>query len=134
MQTTSRAALWTRRYGWVAYRLVFVALTLDAARSPGFVPHRETVPYPWAPALLTCALLGAQTAALNAVLGPSSANQSWKRVASASTLALLFAALSVVTMVTDMPGYYYTPGLFALTNMFVVPMVGTMLVRHPLRR
>jgi hypothetical protein len=31
-------------------------------------------------------------------------------------------------MVTDMPGYYYAPYLFALVNVAVVPIVGTALM------
>jgi hypothetical protein len=108
----------------VAYWLAFAAFTLDAARNPGFVMHPEEVPYPWGAALTTVALLGVQTAALNAVLMPLRTTRSWRRVAGASALAFLFALLSVVTAVTDMPGYYYAPELFALTNLFVVPLLG----------
>jgi hypothetical protein len=123
----STVGLWVRRYGWVGYWLTFSGYSLTAARNPGFVMDPPSVPYPWAAAFLTCALLGVQTAALNAILRPLSATRSWRRVATASGLALLFAALSLVTTVTDMPGYYYAPGLFALANVVVVPLVGTVL-------
>jgi len=108
----------------VAYWLAFAAFTLDAARNPGFVMHPDEVPYPWGAALITVALLGGQTAALNATLMPLRTTRSWRRVAGASALAFLFALLSIATMVTDMPGYYYAPRLFALTNLFVVPLIG----------
>ena len=117
-----------RRYGWVAYWLAFVAFTLDAAGHPGFVRYPERVPYPWAAALLMCVLLGAQTAGLNAILNPRGAAPSWTRVKAASGLAVLFALVSVVTTVTDMPGYYYAPSAFALVNVIVVPAVGSLLV------
>ena len=68
MRMAPRVASWARRYGWVAYWLYFAARTLEAARNPGYVQHRESVPYPWGAALLTCAVLGVQTAALNAAL------------------------------------------------------------------
>jgi hypothetical protein len=118
---------WARRYGWVAYWLALSGYSLAAARSPGFVSDPASVPYPWSAALLTCGLLGVQCAALNATLRPLSATRSWRRVAAASALALLFGALSLLTTVTDMPGYYYVPGLFALANVVVVPVVGTAL-------
>jgi len=127
IQTGSTVGLWVRRYGWVAYWLAFSGYSLAAARNPGLVADPASVPYPWEAALLTCGLLGVQTAALNAMLRPLSAARSWRRVATASGLALVFAALGVVTAVTDMPGYYYVPGLFALANVVVVPVVGVML-------
>ena len=132
-RTHARAARWARRYGWVAYWLAFAAWTLNEARYPGFVPNPETVPYPWAAALFTCTLLFAQTAALNSLLRPLHATGSWRRVAAASGLALLFAAVSLVTMWTDMPGYYYAPRLFALVNVLVVPLVGAVLAFRPTR-
>ena len=117
-----------RRYGWIAYWLVFVVYTLSAARNPGFVRNPESVPYPWRAALLTCVLLGLETAALNATLRPLSATHSWRRVAGASGLALVLALLSLSTAFSDMPGYYYAPGLFALVNVIVVPLAGAVLV------
>jgi hypothetical protein len=72
-----------------------------------------------------------KTAALNARLRPPSAAQSWRRVAGASGLVLAFAVVSLITFVTDMPGYYYASGVFALTNVIVVPIVGSLLVLHP---
>jgi hypothetical protein len=130
MERTSTVSRWVRRYGWIAYWLVFASYTLGAARNPGFVRNPESVPYPWAAAMLTCVFLGAQTAALNATLRPLSATGSWRRVAAASGLALVFAVLSLITTVTDMPGYYYAPGLFALANVIVVPLVGAVLTLH----
>ena len=75
-----------------------------------------------------CAVLGVQAAALNAALRPLGDRPTWRRVGAASGLAVLFAALSLPTMVTDMPGYYYAPYLFALVNVAVVPIVGTALM------
>ena len=131
---THRLALTARRYGWIAYWLAFASYALAAARSPGFTAHPEAAPYPWVAALLTCALLGVETAALNAVLRPLGPTRSWMWVAAASGLAVVFAALSFVTMVTDMPGYYYVPRLFALVNVVVVPVVGSVLALFPARR
>jgi len=125
---SSNFNLFVRRFGWIAYWLAFVVYTLDAARDPGLVTNPESVSYPWPAALFTCLLFGLQTAALNATLRPLSPTPSWQRVVGASGLALLFAALSLLTTVTDMPGYYYSPGLFALTNVIVVPLVGIILV------
>jgi hypothetical protein len=123
-ETISRPSL-IRRYGWVVYWLAFAAYTLNAARNPGFVRHPEAVPYPWTQAVLTCALLGIETASLNAVLRPLGNSPSVRRVVAASALAVLFALFSVVTLVTDMPGYYYAPRVFAIVNVVVVPLVGT---------
>jgi len=95
---------WARRYGWVAYWPVFVAYTLDAARDPGFVMDPEAAPYPWTAALQTCALLGAQTAALNATLRPMRSRPSWRRVAVASGLALGFAVLSLAKVAMAFAG------------------------------
>lgn len=126
-QRSSAIGVFVRRFGWIAYWLVLASYTLAAARNPGFVRNPDLVPYPWKAALVTCLFLGLQTAALNATLRPLRATRSWRRVATASGLALLFAALSLVTTVTDMPGYYYVPGLFALTNVVVVPLIGVVL-------
>lgn len=134
IHTSPRVGLWARRYGWLAYWFVFAAYTLYAARNPAFVLDPKTAaPYPWVAALVTCALLGAQTAALNAMLRPLSGTRSWQRVAAATGLAVVFAALTLITTVTDMPGYYYAPGLFAAANMFVVPIVGAVLALRPTR-
>lgn len=125
----SRVLSWLGRYGWIAYWLLFVAYTLSAAREPGLLgPNAKDVPYPWRSALLTCAVLGLQTAALNATLRPLASTRSWQHVAIAFGLAVFFAALSAAPVVTDMPGYYYTPIVFALTNVVAVPLVGAILV------
>lgn len=114
-----------RRYGWVAYWLAFAAYTLDAARSPGLVAHPEAVPYPWTQTLVICALLGGEAAALNAMLRPLGDAPTWRRVVAASALAVLFAAGALVMTVTDMPGYFYVPTVFAISNVVVVPLVGS---------
>lgn len=131
IMTHLRLGPFLRRYGWVGYWLVFAALTLDVARNPGFVPHPEAVPYPWVPALVTVALLGVQAAGLNATLRPLSTTRSWRRVAAASGLALVFALLTLASLATDMPGYEYPPKLFALANVLVVPAAGAVLTLYP---
>ena len=119
------------RFDWLVYWFAFAAFTVDAGRYPGFVAHPETAPYPWGAVLFTCALLGAQTAALNATLRRVATTPSWSRVAAASGLALLFAIASTVTFSTDMPGYYYALPMFALTNVIIDPLVGVALVLRP---
>ena len=126
-----RALSWLGRYGWVIYWSAFAVFTLNAARYPGFVPHPETAPYPWVGALVTCALLAAQCAALNATLRPVATTRSWRRVVTASGLALLFGVLSTTMFSSDMPGYYDAPVLFAVANVVLVPLVGAVLVLRP---
>jgi len=111
------------RLGWLTYWFAFSVFTLLAARRPGFVPHPESVPYPWAAALIMCGFLGLQTAALSSVLSPLRERRSWRRVVGASVLALLFGLAGTATFVSDMPGYFAGPLLFAATNVIVVPII-----------
>ena len=128
---TTGALLCLERYGWIVYWLLFVVHILYVSRDPGLVGPNAKHGSPWGPTVLTCGILGAQTAALNATLRPVSSTRSWQQVAIASGLALLFAVLSMAGMRTDMPGYYYTPALFALSNLVVVPLAGATLVLRP---
>ena len=75
-----------------------------------------------------CGVIGFQIGALNVALVPLRVAPTWRRVRNATGLSVLFAALSLATMVTDMPGYYYAPLFVALTNVVVVPVMGIALL------
>jgi hypothetical protein len=109
-----------RRYGLIAYWLVFVLLTLHAGRNRGFVRNRETVPYPWEDVFETCALIGVETAVLYVILRPPTFRRSWRRVLAALLYASILIVISKPAAMFDLPGYLYVPRTFALTTFLVL--------------
>ncbi len=98
---------------WVA----FGPITAEAARSPGFAPNPESVPYPWGAALLTWARLGVEAGIFTLILKPG------HRLPLAFALAAALLFLSVRFYVTDMPGYHYVPGRFHLALVIILGLV-----------
>lgn len=96
------------RYWLLLLWLGFAPITAEAARHPGFVPHPETVPYPWRAALETWGILGIESAAFYLIL------RLRRGIPIAFGIALLLLIASVLTMVTDMPGYSYVPAQYHL--------------------
>jgi len=110
----STASELTRRYGLPLYWLAFAAITLEAARYPGFVSPDAPRAFPWDGVLVTWAILAFATALLHAILRPQTFCRSWGRLAGAIGYAVLLNVLTVATYVTDMAGYVYVPGRFAM--------------------
>jgi hypothetical protein len=73
-ETSNRArrpwTAWLRRYGLSAWWLVFASITIDWARSPGFVDNPQSVPYPWGGVVITWTILAVETGILYAILRP----------------------------------------------------------------
>jgi hypothetical protein len=105
-----------RRYGLIIYWLCFAILTLRAAKYPGLVYHRESVPYPWIGVVTTWIILGAMTSVLYWISRTRKFRYVWQRLAVALVFALILLLFTFLTFVTDMPGYYYVPGQFALAT------------------
>ena len=104
-----------RRYGLIAYWLVFVSLTLHAGSNRGFARNRETVPYPWEDVFETCALIGVETAVLYVILRPPTFRRSWRRVFAALLyVSILRVVINKPAALFDLAGYVYVPETFAL--------------------
>jgi hypothetical protein len=99
------------------YWLVFALCSVDAAREPGFVSDPAHAPYPWLGLLTTWLILALETGLLNLILRPKSFARSWMRLSAAIALYVALSAFSTRTILTDMPGLYYVPGLFHLTTL-----------------
>jgi hypothetical protein len=111
--------------------ILFAAETLRAGHHPGFVMHPEQVPYPWGAVFTVWLILGVEVAVLHAILRPR-LDQPWRRLGIAIVLVGGLAALSLFTLVTDMPGYYYVPGIFHFLTFIVLVTIAA--VRSAARR
>ena len=101
--------------GWFA----FAIYTLDAGRNPGLVRNPDLVPYPWTAVFLTWLVLAAQAFSIAALLRPRALGRRARLWPTAGWLGLQ-SAVGVALTVTDMPGYYYVPTLFAFTAFVIV--------------
>jgi len=109
----SQLARLFRSYWLGLYWLVFAVYTLYAATYPGYVRNPEAIPYPWLGVFCTWGFLAVLTYVFHIVLKPPAFLQSRKRLALAIAIASGLVAISVITMVTDQPGYYYVPMQFS---------------------
>ena len=103
----------------VAYWLLFAALLSRFARSPGFVMHRELVPYPWKTVggeLLLLALLTAWLVRL--VRWPARRGVRWSAELIILAAGLLLLASSF--LVKDLPGDNYGVAWFAVVSLIVL--------------
>jgi hypothetical protein len=105
-----------RRNGLVAYWLLFAVYTLYAAKHPGLVSDSAAVPYPWRGVVTTWIILAVATGILYAILRPPTFRGQGARLGLALLYSLVLILLAFVTFVTDMPGYVYVPGFFALST------------------
>ena len=110
-----------RAHGWlVLYWIVFAYATIVAGRDPGFVPHREAVPYPLKDVVFLCVVLALLVSLLSFVLQPPTRWPRWSQVlVRVVYVALLFCMLAPC-MVTDMPGVVYVPGFFAFATLILL--------------
>jgi hypothetical protein len=118
----------------VALWVICAAITLPAARNPGFVPDREAIPYPWRAVAITWIVLALEATVLRAILHPGRPGRPWGRVlASLAGLGILFLGVLQLS-VTDFPGYSYVPGLFAVLGSLLVCLFGLVRGVRRLRR
>ena len=110
------------RYGLLLLWLAFGPITANAARDPGFVLNGETVPYPWTTAVATWGILGLETAVVYMIL------RRRRGFPIAFTLVALLFAGSVLTTVTDMPGYVYVPSRYHLALLLTLGAAWTFTV------
>lgn len=113
------AGFW-RRYGLGVYWLIFAIYTLQAARDPGLVVHRDAARYPWLGVVATWIELALEVALLGWILRPRTYHRSWGRLAAALAVYAVLAVQSVITSMTDLPGYSYVPGQFHMLTFVVL--------------
>ena len=106
------------------YWLAFVWLGIDWAHNPGFVMHRETVPYPVRDVVIVSGFVALLVAALGLVLlWPSSWNR-WARVGLIVVYVMFLLFLLTAGMVTDMPGIFYVLPAFARATLVLLGALG----------
>lgn len=106
------AALW----------LLGVAGAVASGWSHGFVPPklRATLPYEWRGVLFACAVMGVEALALYGLLFRLRRWGRLRRTLAALALFLALATYGVLTVVTDMPGWYYVNGVWTLFMLLVL--------------
>jgi hypothetical protein len=111
--------------------LLFAVLTFRAGKEPGFVMHPEQTPYPWRAVVLVCLLLAVEVVGLHWIVRPDS-ERPWRRLGLATALFGALSLVSLLTLVTDMPGYYYVPGNFHILTF--AGLITTVAARSVARR
>lgn len=109
--------MFSQRYCLLFYWLVFAALTLYEAQFPGLMLHPEEWRYPWGAVFVVWALLAISVGILYAILRPASFNRSWSRLSGALAYSAILLFLGYISVVTDMPGYYYVFAQFSIATM-----------------
>lgn len=118
---TGRAKL----YGMTAYWTLFAGLAVRQAQFPGLVLEPVPQPYPWRGVFLIWAVLAIETALLYLLVRPIAINLPWKRLLALFGYCISLVMVSALTFVTDMPGHYYVPSMFASLTFLAV---GTIVV------
>ncbi|MDR7149564.1 hypothetical protein J2W49_001513 [Hydrogenophaga palleronii] len=113
-------ALLTRRYCLLLYWLMFALITLYQAQWPGLMLHPERWSYPWRAVAIVWALLAVLVGVLYVILRPETFHRSWGRLAGALVYAAGLLVVGILSVVTDMPGYYYVPAQFSVVTMAVM--------------
>lgn len=111
-----------QRLGFILYWLAFAILTIRQAKHPGLVLHGDLPPFPWRGIAATWIVLAIETLILYVVLRPLSFQAPWKRVGKGFLYATGLVVFTVFTTVTDMPGYYYVPGIFAVVTFLCITL------------
>jgi len=115
-----RAASYFRRYALIAYWLAFALYTLYMAQFPGLVYPPRPFEYPFRAVMMVWVLLAALIGILYLIIRPSTYQQSWGRLFAALVYSAVLLVLGVLSVVTDMPGYYYVFAVFTVVTMVVV--------------
>ena len=90
------------------------------AGDPGLVVHRDAARYPWLGVVATWIELALEVALLGWILRPRTYHRSWGRLAAALAVYAVLAVQSVITSMTDLPGYSYVPGQFHMLTFVVL--------------
>ena len=91
--------------------------------SHGFVPSRADgapLPYEWRGVLFECAVMAVESLALYGLLFRLRRGGRLRRTLAAVVLFLALAAYGILTVVTDMPGWYYVNTLWTLFLLLVL--------------
>lgn len=110
-------ASYARKYGLVFYWLGFAVYTLYMAQFPGLIARSTQWSYPWAAVFVVWALLAVLVGLLHLILRPRTYHHSWGRLMAALSFSTVLLILGAVSVVTDMPGYYYVPAMFSVVTM-----------------
>ena len=102
--------------------LLGVAGAVLSGWSHGYVEPRirDSLPYEWPGVLFACAVMGVEALALHVLLFRL---KRWGRIRRTLAALGLFVALSafdVLTVVTDMPGWYYVSRVWTLFKLLVI--------------
>jgi len=119
---SARAGDVARRYGLLGYWTVFAVWTLRAGQQPGLVPPGVVISYPWWGVLWTWMILAVEVAIFYAILRPRTFSGSLGRLGIAVLFSLCLAIWEVMFIDTDMPGFAYMPGTFALVTTAILAM------------
>ena len=109
--------LFARRYCLLIYWLLFAAFAVHQARYPGLMQHPEEWRYPWGAVGAVWALLAVLVGILYLILRPVTFHRSWGRLTGALAYSAVLLVLGLLSVVTDMPGYYYVPAQFSVVTM-----------------
>jgi hypothetical protein len=129
-----RATSLIRTYGLAIYWLAFAAYTIYVAQFPGLIAHPELWSHPWRAVLVVWALLGILIGVLHLILRPATYRYSWARLIGALIYSAVLLTLGILSVVTDMPGYYYVPAMFSVVTfglllVFALVQTGFSLIR-----
>ena len=129
-----RAASLIRKYGLAIYWFAFAAYTTYMAQFPGLIAHPEHWSYPWRAVLVVWALLGILIGVLYFILRPATYRHSWGRLIGALIYSAILLAFGILSVVTDMPGYYYVPAMFSVVTfglllVFAIVQTGFSVIR-----
>ena len=124
------------RVGFVLYWLLFAALAVVGGASHGLVSpwltrHPELIPYPWKGVIGTSFILAILVAAFYWILRPPAFRTARWRLALALAVAAGLVVASVLTSVTDMPGYYYVPQEFSMVTFLVLIITTAVTLTRP---
>ena len=97
--------------------LISAYVALRGGENPGLVAPdvRDTLPFPWRGVVITWVHTGLYAAGLYWLLRPRS-RPVHSQLARALGVFGLLSVAHVFLTVTDMPGYVYVPGMFAITT------------------
>ena len=108
-----------KQFWLVLYWLAFACLAAEWAQSPGLILHSLPMPpYPWAGVVVTWVILAIEVWIFHVIFyRPAGKTRPlWTRLRNALLYAFGLCVFAFLTTVTDMPGYFYVNGYFALIS------------------
>jgi len=102
--------------------LLGVAGAILSGWSHGYVDQRiaASLPYEWGGVVFVCAVMGVEALALHGLLFRLRRWGRLRRTLAALSLFLALATFSILTTVTDMPGWYYVNSTWTLFMLLVL--------------